>query len=80
MSDFSAYMLEQSRRQTANMEFNYASQKLENALIKERLAQIKSQAEPLDKLLTEPMSERDRLYAAAYYVVVGRMPEKGLEK
>ena len=70
------YMLQQARKETAFQAYNYASAKLDNALIHERLAEIKSQAEPLDGLMKEAMSERDRLYAAAFYVVVGRMPEK----
>ena len=45
-----------------------------NAEIHERLAEIKSQHEPMNSLLDAAMSERDRLYAAAFYVVVGRMP------
>jgi hypothetical protein len=50
-------------------------QLLENRQIKERLAEILSQSEPLDKLISTVMPERDRLYAAAFYVVVGRIPE-----
>jgi hypothetical protein len=74
VSDFAHYMLEQSRRETAYERYNYAGASLENAQIKERLAQIKSQSDPLDDLLKQRMSERERLYAAAYFVVVGRMP------
>jgi len=76
MSDFGDYMWAQSRRQTAYERYNYASVALRLAQIKERLAEIKSQVEPLDTLLGEALSERDRLYAAAHYVVVGRMPEE----
>jgi hypothetical protein len=75
MSDFAHYMLQQARRETAYERFNYAGAALEIAQIKERLALIKSQHEPLSDLLKQPMSERDRLYAAAYFVAIGRMPE-----
>jgi hypothetical protein len=75
MSDFAAYMLAQSEQRAAFQAYCYAGAKLENAQIKERLAQIKSQHEPLAGLMDEAMSERDRLHAAAFYVVVGRMPE-----
>jgi len=54
-----------------------ASANLSNSRISERLAEIKSQHEPLNGLLGEAMTERGRLYAAAFYVVVGRMPSKG---
>lgn len=73
-SDFADYMLKQSRKETAYARYNHASVALENAQIKDRLAEIKSQRDPLSYLTEQPMSERDRLYAAAYYVVVGRLP------
>ncbi len=74
--DFNSYLRAQSEKQTAYEHYNYASVALDNARIKERLAEIKSQHEPLASLLNEPLSERDRLCAAAFYVVVGRMPDK----
>ena len=67
-------MLQQSRKETAYARYNHASAALDNAEIKERLAEIKSQHEPLASLAEQPVSERDRLYAAAFYVVVGRLP------
>lgn len=73
-SNFSDYMLKQSRKETAFEKYNYASTNLKNAQIHERLAEIRSQHEPLASLLDKPFSERDRLYAAAFYVVVGRLP------
>lgn len=72
--DFQNYMLQQACKEAAFQQYNYAATKLENAQIRERLAEIKSQHEPLAGLLTQALSERDRLYAAAFYVVVGRMP------
>lgn len=75
MSDFQNYLLQQARKDEAFQRYNYAAAKLENAQIHERLAEIKSQHEPLSSLATKALSERDRLYAAAYYVVCGRMPD-----
>jgi hypothetical protein len=72
---FSRYMLAQEERRTAYERYNYAGAALELARIRERLAEIGSQSEPLASLLTKPLGERDRLYSAAFYVVVGRMPE-----
>ena len=74
MSDFLNYMKAQAEQREAYERYNYAGVALDNAQIRERLAEIKSQHEPLNSLIGEAMSERDRLYAAAYYVVVGRMP------
>lgn len=74
MTEFGDYMNAQERRRTAYERYNYAGTALELAYIKERLAEIKSQHEPLNGLLSKAMSERDRLYAAAFYVVIGRMP------
>ena len=76
MSNFQNYLLQQERKNAAYQRYNYASVALENAQIKERLAEIKSQHEPLASLLEKPLSERDRLYAAAFYVVVGRKPRE----
>ena len=74
MSDLSAYFTAQEKKKAAYQQYNYAGAHLENCQIFERLAEIKSQHDPLASLLEKPMSERDRLYAAAFYVVVGRMP------
>ena len=72
---FSRYQLRQAEKREACEKYTYAGQLLENRQIKERLAEILSQSEPLDKLISTVMPERDRLYAAAFYVVVGRIPE-----
>jgi hypothetical protein len=74
-SAFLDYMRVQAERRAAYERYNYAGAALENAQIKERLSEIKSQHEPLARLMAQPLSERDRLYAAAYYVVVGRIPK-----
>ena len=76
MSDFEAYMLAQARCEKATATYNWAASDLRNAQIGKRLTEIKSQHEPLNTLLQAALSERDRMYAAAYYVVVGRLPEQ----
>ncbi len=70
------YARARDRREAAYAQYNAASHWLELETIKERLAEIQSQHEPLASLINESRGERERLYAAAYYVVVGRMPEK----
>ena len=74
MSDFLIYLQRQSETEAAKQQYNYASANLERARIYERLAQIKSQHEPLAGLRDAAMTERDRLYAAAHFVVFGRLP------
>ena len=76
MSDFDRYMTAKAEKRAAYERYNYASVALENAQVKERLAEMASQHEPLAALRDAAMSERDRLYAAAHYVVVGRMPNE----
>ena len=71
---FPEYMICRERRATARERHNYAGAALELASIKERLAEIGCQVEPLDGLMKKAMSGRERLYAAAFYVVVGRLP------
>ncbi len=78
MSDLSNYFRAQAETKAARAVHNYAGVNLRLKQIEERLAEIKSQHEPLHELLNLPgadMSGRDRLYAAAFYVVIGRMPE-----
>lgn len=72
---FANYTLAQEIKKAAYEQYNYASAHLENCQIRERLAEIGSQHEPLASLLGKQMTERERLYVAAFYVVVGRMPE-----
>lgn len=77
MDNFGNYMRARAERQAAFERYTASASALENAQIHERLAEIKSQHEPLSTLLSQlsqPLNERDMLYAAAYYVVVGRMP------
>lgn len=76
MSDFLNYTMAKVEADAAYQLYNYAGQKLDNARIKERLSEIKSQSEPMESLLNQALSERDRLYNIAFYVVVGRMPNE----
>jgi hypothetical protein len=77
-NDFGQYMNARTEKEAAYNLYNYAGAKLELASINERLAEIKSQHEPIADLLTKNLSERDKLCAIAFYVVVGRFPEKDL--
>ena len=63
------------RRESAQNLYNYAAQKLENEKMRERLAELKSQHEPLASLMQNTLiRDRELLIAAAHYVVNGRMP------
>lgn len=75
MSSFVHYLLAQANTRAARERYNYATQHLENAQIKERLAEITSQHEPLNELMgRKDLSERQKLVASAYYVVFGGIP------
>ena len=77
MRDFLHYQLAQAEAREAKQDWERASNKMVLTKIRERLAEIRSQHEPLNKLLEmdHEMSDRDRMCAAAFYVVVGRLPE-----
>jgi hypothetical protein len=77
VSDFANYMLKQAESRAAFADYNRAARSLDLARIHERLAEIKSQHHPLESLANARLTDRERLYAAAFYVVVGRMPEHG---
>ena len=70
--DFAHYLETKTGSEAARYRNDWASVALDLAGIRQRLAEIKCQHEPLASLLDAKMSERDRLYAAAFYVVVGR--------
>ena len=71
---FQAYMFAQEEKRRWNAEYNNSCAHLDLAQIRERLAEIKSQYDPIVGLLETSLSERDRLYVIAFYVVVGRFP------
>jgi len=72
MTAFEQYMNAQDKVESAKNLVNYASAKLDLAHIRCRLAEIESQSEPLDTLSGGDRKIRDLMYAAAFYVVVGR--------
>jgi len=74
MSAFEKYMTRKVETRAACERYNGASIALDNARIHERLAEMLSQHEPLCALKDAKLTERSKLYAAAYYVVHGRMP------
>lgn len=74
MSDLLNYFYMQEKVQAASNRYSHAGVALENAQMRARLAELKSQHEPLAALIDKPLGERERLYAAAFYVVMGRMP------
>lgn len=78
--NFLLYTKAQADKKAAYELYNYAGQKLENAQIRERLAEIKSQYEPINSLLDGGGTMRDMLYAIAHYVVVGRLPNKPMQE
>jgi len=79
MIKFAKYQTARAEARAAYERYNYAGAALELARIKERLAEMASQHEPLAALRDVAMSERDKLYAAAHYAVVGRMPDTQVE-
>ena len=76
MIEFAMYQKARAETSAARASFNHSSVALQLAEIRERLAEMASQHEPLAALRDTAMTERDRLYAAAFYVVVGRLPNK----
>ena len=69
------YQVARAEKRAAYERYNYAGVALELAQIKERFAEIKSQYEPLEKIANADIDERKKLYAVAFYVVLGRFPE-----
>ena len=73
------YMLRRAERKAAFNAYGEASARLELAQIKERLAEILSQHEPLNGVMDDIGAQdrdyiRRKIYSMAYYVVVGRVP------
>lgn len=75
MSDYLHYLLTQAETQGAAHALESYSRKRELCMIKERLAEIKSQYEPLHTMSGNNPAVRALMYAAAFYVVVGRWPK-----
>ena len=74
MSEFQNYMLAIAEKEVANQKVCYAGQLLENKIILCRLAEIKSQAEPLSTIMGGNDTLIEKLIAACEYVVNGKKP------
>jgi len=77
-TDFTEYQHSKTRVKAARFDCERASLNFDLEQVHCRLAEIKSQAEPLNTLYSPVKNSlaRSSLYAAAFYVVVGRMPEQ----
>lgn len=76
MSDLKNYFHMQDVKRAKRYQLNAAQAELQLASIRERLAEIKSQHEPIHSMLKqEGLDPRDMLYKIAHYVVVGWMPK-----
>lgn len=76
---FPDYMLAKLEKEKAYEQYNYASANLKLKQIFERLAELKSQHDPLAQKVYElsradVSKSRDLLYSVAFYAVVGRWP------
>lgn len=75
MSDLVQLFLKQQETKTAFANYCLASTNLDLAKIRERLAEAKSQHDPLASIITNAsLSDREKLYAAAFWVVIGKLP------
>jgi len=72
----SRFLIAQAEKREAYQRYNYAGQALELATIRERFAEIYSQFEPVNKIQAMKLDEREKLCAAAYYVITGRLPKE----
>ena len=80
-TEFGRFMLRKAETATATAESNYASVKLDLAHIRERLAEVESQHEPMAKVQDSVgFSERQKILAIAFYVVVGRFPAQAKDE
>lgn len=72
---FAEYRLKRAETREAVADWERACIKMKLARVKERLAEVDSQHEPFNSIINSTtMNEREKLYAAAFYVVRGRMP------
>ncbi len=72
MSDLLNYLRAQTERDAAKQQYNYAGCNLTLKQIHARLAELKSQHEPLNSLCDGDPVMRRKVYDAAFYVVLGR--------
>lgn len=69
MSDFQRYLMAQSNTKTARAAYEAASIRLEHACMHERIAELRSQAEPLNSLGLD----REKVRQVLNYVLCGRL-------
>jgi hypothetical protein len=75
ITDQLEYMRALNNTRAARERHNYAAEALHVAEVEERLAEIKCQHEPLNSISkNEDLVDREKMYAAAFYVVFGRVP------
>jgi hypothetical protein len=74
-ANYFKYLMQRAETRAASCNYNHASVALKIAEIEERLAELKSQEEPLRTLMGLQIDEREKLCAAAHYVVCGRIPK-----
>lgn len=72
VADQLAFQHAQAERREAVERHNYAGVALTLAQIRERLAEVRSQYEPVNTLLSQHSTEKDKALAVARYVVTGR--------
>ena len=72
MSDLGKYFTTTAELEAARNLYNYAGSNLTLKQIRNRLAELKSQHEPLNSLCDGDPVMRRKAYEAAFYVVVGR--------
>jgi hypothetical protein len=85
MSSLQAYFLASAELRAARAKSEYYGAHALNLAARERLAELKSQHQPLGAMAEELSGEncnteehrkiRAAMYAAAFYAVIGRMPE-----
>lgn len=73
--EYERYRRAKAEKESAYIQFNYAEQLIKNKTIMCRLAEIKSQHEPLATIIGESTATREKLIAACEYVVNGNLPE-----
>jgi len=76
MHDFFTFRLAKVEEESARNNLNYAGMLLETRSIRKRLAKLKSQTDAKPRILTTDPEVLELMYKAAYWVVIGRLPEE----
>lgn len=66
------YQHAKAETKAAYERYNYAASALDMARVRERAAEVASQAEPLNSLIASDMDEREKFVALARYISTGR--------